>query len=120
MARAEREARLQRAKALGGVVYAILRAWEVEGVLTWDGKDKRLRKFEDGALVLKLWVPFRPEAPRTEFSSIQILYGGLRVFDIRWDDAGRFKIVTFVPGDWERTLRIIARSEGVRHEYLRD
>jgi hypothetical protein len=108
--KAERDARLDRAKALGRIAYRmILRASEIEGVLAWDGEDKRLRKFADGALVLKLWEPFRPKAPRTEFSSIQILYGDLKVFEIRWDDAGHVKVVVYKPGDWEGALRNVAR-----------
>jgi hypothetical protein len=33
----------------------------------------------------------------------------LGVFAIRWDKAGSFKIVTFKPGEWERTLRAAAQ-----------
>lgn len=30
---------------------------------------------------------------------------GAKVFEIRWDKTGFFKIVHYEPGDWERTLR---------------
>jgi hypothetical protein len=33
---------------------------------------------------------------------------GVKVPEIRWDNTGSFKVIVFKPGDWERTLRIIA------------
>jgi len=111
MLTSEREARLHRAKALGRIAYVILRASKIEGMLTFDGEDKHLRQFKDGALYMDLLIPFRPHAPPTEYSSIEIRYGRPKVLEIRWDTASLFKIVVFKPGDWERTLRGIAPSD---------
>jgi len=32
----------------------------------------------------------------------------MKVLEIRWDHTGCFKVIVFKPGDWERTLHIIA------------
>jgi hypothetical protein len=97
MLKPEREARLQRAMALGRIAYAILRASKIEGMLTYDGEDKHLRQFQDGALYMELLIPFRPTAQPTEYSSIEIRHGRLKVFEIRWNKDGQFKIVVFKP-----------------------
>ena len=52
----------------------------------------------------ELVVPYRPHALPTEFSRIQIRAHGRKVFDIRWDSEKNFSVVTYEPGDWERTL----------------
>jgi hypothetical protein len=109
MLKSDREARLQRAKALGRIAYVLLRASKIEGVLEYDGEDKYLRKFDYDWLFIELLTPFRAGAQPTEYSSIEIRHGRLKVFEIRWDKAGSFKIVTFKPGEWERTLRAAAQ-----------
>jgi hypothetical protein len=108
MLRAEREARLQRVKTLGRIAYTQLRASKIEGMLTYDGQDKHLHLFECGALNMELLIPFRPGAQPTEYSSILIRDGRLKVFEIRWDNTGSFKVVTFKPGEWEQRLRALA------------
>ena len=70
---------------------------------------KHLRQFQDGALYMELLIPFRPTPQATEYSSIEIRHGRLKVLEIRWDKTGYFKVRVFKPGDWERTLRGIAR-----------
>jgi hypothetical protein len=102
--KSDREAKLQRAKALGRIVYRIIRDYEIEGVLTYDGEEKHLRKFDEDGLIAELVVPFRPQALPTEYSRIQIRADGRKVFDIRWDSAKSFSVVTYEPGDWELTL----------------
>ena len=104
MNRTDREARLQRAKVLGRIAYRHLQFQEIEGVLDFDGEDKHLRTFDEDGLAGELVVPFRPDALPTEFSRIQIRDGGRRAFDIRWDGARNFRVVTYEPGDWELTL----------------
>jgi hypothetical protein len=54
---------------------------------------------EDG-LSAELVVPFRSHALPNEFSRIY----GREVFDIRWDRAKNFRFVTYVPGNWKRSL----------------
>jgi hypothetical protein len=50
----------------------------------------------------------RGHPPRaTDFSQLRIRYAGGRVFQVRWDDYGPFKVVQYDPGDWERTLRAL-------------
>ena len=46
----------------------------------------------------------RKQAIPSEFSRIQIPFEGRRVFDIRWDGAKNFSVVTYEPGDWELRL----------------
>jgi hypothetical protein len=36
---------------------------------------------------------------------LRIRVHGEKVFEIRWDKAGGFKVVHYDQGDWERTLR---------------
>jgi hypothetical protein len=55
-------------------------------------------------LTAELIVPFRRHALRAEFSEIQIRADGRKVFVIRWDVARNFRVVTYEPRDWERTL----------------
>jgi hypothetical protein len=70
-----------------------------------DGEEKQLREFEDDGLAIELAAPFRPYARPDEFSRLRIRLHGEKVFEIRWDKAGGFKVVHFDHGDWERTLR---------------
>jgi hypothetical protein len=96
--RAVREARLQRAKVLGRIAYKHLRCCEIEGTLFYEGEEKHLHTLDDDGLAAELIVPFRPHATSTEFSRIQIRADGRKVFEIR------FRVVTYEPGAWERTL----------------
>jgi hypothetical protein len=84
--KSDREARLQRAKALGRIAYRILRDYEIEGALDFDGEKKHLRRFDEDGLTAELVVP-RADALPTEFSRIQIRADGRKVFEIRWDGA---------------------------------
>ena len=88
----------------GRIAYRELRSSDIEGVLTYDGEQKYVRLFEEGELFAELIEPFRPYALATEFSRIQIRVSGRKVFEIRWDRAGHFKVLLYEPGDWERTL----------------
>ena len=65
--------------------------------MTYDEEDKHLRQFHDGALYMELLEPFRPHL--TEYFSIVIQHGRLKVFEIRWDKTGSFKVVVFKPGE---------------------
>jgi hypothetical protein len=105
----EREARLHRAKVLGRIAYVRLRSSKIEGMLTYDREEKHLRKFDFDGLYMELLETFRASAQPTEYSSIEIRHGRLKVLEIRWDKTGYFKVRVFKPGDWERTLRGIAR-----------
>jgi hypothetical protein len=73
-------------------------------MLTFDGEDKHLSKFDEDGLCMELLQPFRAGALPTEYSEIEIRYRGRRVFGIRWDKADHFKVHRYEPGDWEITL----------------
>jgi hypothetical protein len=105
MQRAEREARLERAKELGRIAYVILRSSEIEGMLEYDGQEKHLRTIEEDGLILEMLEPFRSDADPSEFSRIVIRKGGHRVLQIQWSKSGDFTLVFFEPGDWEWTVR---------------
>jgi hypothetical protein len=102
---ADREARLQRAKAIGCIAYSHVRDAEIFGNVSVDGEEKQLREYDEGGIAIDLAAPFRPYARPHEFSRLWIRVGGEKVFEIRWDKAGSFKVVHYEPDDWERTLR---------------
>ena len=104
MQKAEREARLNRAKELGRIAYRILRSSEIEGVLDYDGEPKHLRIFEEDGLYMEMVEPFRSDACPSEFSRIVIREGRHRVFQIQWSKSGDFTVSFFEPGDWEWIL----------------
>jgi hypothetical protein len=104
MQKAEREARLERAKQLGRIAFRILRSSEIEGVLDYDGEEKHLRTFVEDGLNMQLVEPSRSDASPDEFSRIVIRQGRHRVFQIQWDKSGDFTVSFFEPGDWEWTL----------------
>jgi hypothetical protein len=105
MQKADREARLERAKAIGRIAYSHARDGEIFGNMAVDGEVKRLSEYEDSGIAIELVAPFRPHARPDEFSRLRIRVHGEKVFEIRWDKAGAFKVVHFDQGDWERTLR---------------
>jgi hypothetical protein len=106
MLKAEREARLNRAKELGRIAYRILKSSEIEAVLDYDGEKKHLRTFEEDGLYMQMVEPFRSDACPNEFSRIVIREGRHRVFQIEWSKPGDyFSVSFFEPGDWEWTLR---------------
>ena len=55
--------------------------------------------------MIELCYPWRPTARPSELSRLRIRVYGEKVFEIRWDEDGRFKVVHYEPGDWKRTLR---------------
>jgi hypothetical protein len=105
MQRADREARLDRAKAIGRIAYVHVRDEEIFGNNDIDGEEKQFRELAEGSIEIELAAPFRTDARPDEFSRLRIRVHGEKVFEIRWDKEGAFKVITFEPGDWERTLR---------------
>jgi hypothetical protein len=103
--RADREARLQRAKAIGRIAYTHVRYAKIFGNMPVDGEEKQLREHEEGGIAIELAAPFRPYARPDEFSRLRVGVGGERVFEIRWDKLEGFKVVHYDQGDWERKLR---------------
>jgi hypothetical protein len=103
--RADRQARLERAKAIGRIAYSLVRLEDIQANIPLDGEEKQLREIEEGGIAIELAAPFRPYARPDEFSRLRIRIYGEKVFEVRWDKAGSFRIITFEPGDWERTLR---------------
>jgi hypothetical protein len=66
--------------------------------------EKHLYILDEDRLSAELIVPFRSPALPNEFSRIQIRADGRKLFEIRWDRAKNFRFVTYVPGNWERSL----------------
>ncbi len=101
----EREARLQRVKALGRIAYSIvIHSSDISGNVNWDGEEKHLRKFDEDDLCIELFEPFRVTARPTEHSILIIRYPHSKVLEIRWNKTGLFKVMRYEPGDWERIL----------------
>jgi hypothetical protein len=105
MKRADREARLGRAKVIGRIAYSHVRWTDIEANIPIDGEEKQLRELEDGGIAIDLAATFRPYARLDEFSRLRIRVHGEKLFEIRWDEGGGFKVVHYNQGDWERTLR---------------
>jgi hypothetical protein len=103
--RSDRQARLERAKAIGRVAYVHVRHAKISGNIPVDGEEKQLRELSRGGVAIELCYPWRPTARSSEFSRLRILVYGAKVFEIRWDKDGRFKVLHYDPDDWERTLR---------------
>ena len=104
MKRTDREARLERAKAIGRIAYIHVRDAEIIGNIPFDGEEKRLLQLEEDGIAIDLAAPFRAYARPDEFSLLWIGVHGEKVFEIRWDKTGYFKVVVYKPGDWERAL----------------
>jgi hypothetical protein len=102
MQRADREAKLQRAKAVGRIAYSHVRWAERTSQST--ARKSNFRAHRAG-IEIELAASFRAYARPDEFSRLRIRVHGEKVFEIRWDKAGGFKIVHYDQGDWERTLR---------------
>jgi hypothetical protein len=85
---ADREARLQRAKAIGRIAYTHVRDAKIFGNIPVDGEEKQLREHTEGGIAIDLAAPFRPYARPDEFSRLRIRVGAEKVFEIRWDKAG--------------------------------
>jgi hypothetical protein len=77
-------------------------------MIAYDGEEKHLHLYRCDTLNMELLIPFRPGAQPTEYSSLLIRRGRLKIFEIRWDKTGPFKVVTFKPGEWEQRLRALA------------
>lgn len=105
MKHADREARLQRAKAIGRIAYSRVRNTAIFGNVPINGEEKQLRKLDVVGIAIEIAAPFRVSARPEEFSRLRIRHHGAKVFEIRWDKTGFFKIIHYDPGDWERTLR---------------
>ena len=118
MNRAEREARLQRAKVLGRVAYRHLQCCEIVGVLTYEeDEEKHLYMLDEDGLTAELIVPFRPHALPNEFSRIQIRADGRKVFEIRWDGARKFQAHHLRAGRMGAHSAQLARAHTARLEF---
>jgi hypothetical protein len=104
MHRADREARLERAKAIGRIAYSHVRWADIEANLVIDGEEKHFRELEEGGIAIELAAPFRAYARPDEFSRLRIRMHGEKVFETRWDKMDGFKVVHYDQGDWKRTL----------------
>ena len=70
-----------------------------------DGEEKHLREMTEAGHRDRPGCTFRAYARPDEFSRLRIRVHGEKVFEVRWDKAGGFKVVHYDQGDWERTLR---------------
>jgi hypothetical protein len=104
MKHADREARLQRAKAAGRIAYRLARDATIGGFIEIEGERKFTRDFRRGPMSIELYEAAGRPICDTDFSQLRVHFAGRKVFVIRWSVAGNFKIVLFEPGDWERTL----------------
>jgi hypothetical protein len=73
-------------------------------VLVYEAEEKHLYQFDEDGLSAELIVPFRAHALPNEFSRIKIRADGRKIFEVRWDGARNFSVVTYEPGDWDLTL----------------
>ena len=105
MNKLDREARQERAKAIGRIAYRLARAAKIEGFIEIEDGRKFVREWHRGYLTIALYAAANATPRDTDFSQLRVHYAGRKVFAIRWNVAGDFKIVTFEPGDWEQSLR---------------
>ena len=91
MHHADREERLHRAKAIGGIAYRIARAANLMGVREIEGAQKHLREFRGGLLFIDLYEPSRLPVD-AEFSRLRLSHNGKKVFEIRWDGPNSLNI----------------------------
>jgi hypothetical protein len=78
---------------------------DIQANIPIDDEEKQLRELSEDGIAIELAAPFRPYARPDEFSRLRIRVHGEKVFEIRWDKAGGFKVIHYDQGDWERTLR---------------
>jgi hypothetical protein len=104
----DRQARLERAKAIGRVAYRLVRDAKIGGFIELEGERKQIWEFSRGPLSIELFAAAGQPPRAADFSQLRIRYAGRRVFQIRWDDDGRFKVVHYEAGDWERPMAALA------------
>jgi hypothetical protein len=76
-------------------------------------RGKAIRELIEQGIEIELAAPFRAHARPDEFSRLRIRVHGEKVFKVRWDNAGGFKIVHYGHGDWERTVRVAGAHSDV-------
>lgn len=84
MQAAERQARLERAKATGRVAYRYGRTTKIFGNLAVDGEEKQLRELSTQGIAIELYYPWRPTARSDELSMLRIRGYGENIFELRW------------------------------------
>jgi hypothetical protein len=94
MPNGERQARLERAKAIGRIGYRIVRAANLMDVREIEGEERHLREFRRGSLFIDLFEPSRLVAG-AESSQLRIAYDGKEVLEVRWDSTDAFNVVLF-------------------------
>jgi hypothetical protein len=99
--KADRQARLQRAKAIGRIAYRRACDAKIEGFIELEGERKLIRDFKHGRLSIAFYAAAGEPPFDDDFSQLRLRYAGRKVFEIHWNAAGSFKVVTFEPGDWE-------------------
>jgi hypothetical protein len=88
---------------IGRVAYRLVRDVKIGGFIELEGERKQIWEFSWGSLSVELFAA-ASLPPRSPTSRSSIRYGARRVFQIRWDNDGRFKVVHYDAGDCERTL----------------
>ena len=104
MMRPDREARLCRAKAIGRVAYRMVRAQRIQGYVDLDDGRKCRREYNCGSLRIDLYEAAHRTPHWSDFSQLSVKQAGRKVFVIRSNSGGAFKIVKFEGGDWESAL----------------
>ncbi len=100
----DRAAREKQAKAIGRASYRLVRAAKIEWYVELDDGRKLVREWSRGRLTITLHAAASVIPCPDEFSQLRVRYAGRRVFEIRWNEAGAFKVVVLERGEWERHL----------------
>lgn len=109
----DHQTRPERAKAIGGVAYRLVRDAKIGGFIELEGERKQIWEFTQGSLSIELFAATGRPSRSADFSQLRIPYGTRRVLQIRWDDDDRFKVVHYEPGDWELAPPRVAGGPGL-------
>ena len=102
----DRTAKLEEAKAIGRAAYRLVRQAKIEGYIEVDDGRKLIREWERGYLSIKLHAAASVIPDPEEFSQLRVHHAGRKVLDIRWNEAGVFKVVVLERGEWEQSLKV--------------
>jgi hypothetical protein len=107
----DRQARFERAKAIGRIAFTHVRDGQIIGNAPVDGEMKRLTEYEDSIIAIELAAPFRLYARSDKFSRLRV--HGEKVFEIRRDKAGGKFIITTMAIGSERCATGRRRSHSI-------
>jgi hypothetical protein len=91
--RTDCQGRSERARELGRIAYRLAKDGDLVGVVTREGREKYIRKRDEGWLSVELVTPHPRSTNPTDFSELEVRASGRKVLEIRWDNTGSFKVV---------------------------